>query len=680
MIDRVLGHYRIVSRLGEGGMGVVYRARDQVLERDVALKFLSGTLDGQARQSLLREARAASALSHPNICTVHEVGEAEGEFYIVMELVEGTPLNISAAGRGLPYQAVMRYGLQIAGALGHAHSRNVVHRDLKSANVLVTRDGLLKVLDFGLARRLPPQTGDQATRTMDTLEPAGPSGGTLCYMAPEILRGEPGDQRSDLWALGVVLYEALTGEPPFHGRTAFELSAAILHQPPPPLHNRIPPGLAAIVQRCLAKEPAQRYQRAGEVQAALEAVLSASATPEPPRGGRTLVHRGTRHLEVRKGDVLLLVGTMKGAFLLRSSARRGRWDVAGPYFHGQATYALAWDSREGRHRLWASTFSMLWGAFLRSSDDYGRTWTDPVDAPIRFPADTGETLRNIWQICVGRANEPDVLYCGVEPAALYESRDGGETWSMARGLFDHPHRPRWAPGMGGLCLHTILPDPDNPDRMHVAISAGGVYATEDGGRTWQARNRGIRVVYMPDRYPEFGQCVHKIAMHPSRPDRLFLQNHWGLYRSDDRGESWHDIAHGVPSDFGYAMVVHPRNPDCVYIVPVESDEFRCSPEGRLRVYRTRNAGESWEPLTRGLPQKNAYETVLRDALTVDSLDPAGIYFGTRSGQLFGSNDEGKTWTQITTGLPPVVCVKSAVVGAGPSARSPRPKVPARRKR
>lgn len=198
--------------------------------------------------------------------------------------------------------------------------------------------------------------------------------------------------------------------------------------------------------------------------------------------------------------------------------------------------------------------------------------------------------------------------------------------------------------------------------MHVGISAGGVYTTEDGGSTWQARNRGIRVVFMPEKYPEFGQCVHKIAMHPARPERLFLQNHWGLYRSDDAGVTWLDIANGVPSDFGFAVVMHPRDPNCVYVVPVESDEFRCTPEGRLRVFRTRNAGASWEPLSRGLPQKGAYETILRDAMATDSLDPAGIYFGTRSGNLYGSTDEGKTWDKILEGLPSIVCVRAALIG------------------
>lgn len=430
--------------------------------------------------------------------------------------------------------------------------------------------------------------------------------------------------------------------------------------------------MQSIIQRCLIKEPAQRYQQAGEVQAALEAVQSSSMTGPAPGedvGTRTTVFHGIRHIVVKSGDVFLLVGTMKGAFLLRSTAARSRWDVGGPYFHGQAVYALAYDGRAGRHRLWASTHN-FWATLLRSSEDFGKTWTNPLEASIKFPADSGLTLKNIWQICLGGPEEPNVLYCGVEPAALYESRDAGETWSLVRGLFDHPHRHRWMPGNGGLSLHTIVPDPSRKGRLYVGISAGGVYATDDGGATWRASNRGIRVMFLPDKYPEFGQCVHKFAMHPARPERLFLQNHWGLYRSDDHAATWHDMANGVPSDFGFAMATHPRDPDCVYIVPEESDEFRCAPDGRLRVYRTRNAGASWEPLARGLPQKGAYETVLRDALTTDSLDPAGVYFGTRSGSVYGSVDEGKNWKKILEGLPAVVCVKSAVIGEPRIARKP----------
>jgi len=359
---------------------------------------------------------------------------------------------------------------------------------------------------------------------------------------------------------------------------------------------------------------------------------------------------------------LLLVGTMKGAFLLRSNPARSRWEVGGPHFPGSSVYALAYDGRAGRRRLWAGTGSMHWGAVLRSSDDFGKTWTQPEQANVRFPAETGVSLKQIWQIRPGRAEEPDAVYCGVEPAALFESRDGGESWSLNRGLFDHPHRPQWQPGGGGLCLHTIVPDATNRTRMMVAISTGGVYRTDDGGRTWQVKNRGVRAEFMPDKYPEFGQCVHKVAHHPSRPEQFFLQNHWGLYRSDDAGDSWHDIAKNVPSDFGFPMVVHPHDPDTVYIIPLESDEFRCVPEGKLRVYRTRNAGGSWEPLTRGLPQRDALETVLRDSMGTDSLDPAGVYFGTRSGKLYGSRDGGGSWTAILQGLPPIVCVKAAVSG------------------
>ena len=224
------------------------------------------------------------------------------------------------------------------------------------------------------------------------------------------------------------------------------------------------------------------------------------------------------------------------------------------------------------------------------------------------------------------------------------------------------------PGAGGLCLHTILADPKDAQKMRIAISAAGMYATDDGGATWRASNHGVRAEFLPDKYPEFGQCVHKVVQAKQKPKRMYLQNHWGLYRSDDAGETWKDVANGVPSDFGFCMAVHPDDPDCVWIVPMESDMFRCSPEGKLRVYRTRNAGKKWEPLAKGLPQKDAYETVLRDALAVDPLDPVGVYFGTRSGKLFGSANEGKSWSALAEGLPPVVCVKTARVSPPPRKR------------
>ena len=236
-------------------------------------------------------------------------------------------------------------------------------------------------------------------------------------------------------------------------------------------------------------------------------------------------------------------------------------------------------------------------------------------------------------------------------------------------------------GNGGLALHTVLLDPSHNERMYIAISSGGVYRTDDGGKSWTPQNNGVRATFMPNHYPEFGQCVHKISMHPARPERLFLQNHWGVYRSDDYAGNWTDIANGLPSDFGFAILVHPARPDWVYVVPVESDGFRCACDGRLRVYRTRNAGASWEPLTRGLPQKGAYETVVRDALVSDALDPVGLYFGTRSGQLFSSLDEGRSWAKVVEGFPSIVCIRSAVVGE--TSRQPlqaRPIAPTARSR
>jgi photosystem II stability/assembly factor-like uncharacterized protein len=376
-------------------------------------------------------------------------------------------------------------------------------------------------------------------------------------------------------------------------------------------------------------------------------------------------------IPVRDDDIVLLVGTMKGLFLFRSNAARRRWDVGGPFFPGRSVYGVAYDGREGRHRIWAAPASMHWGAELCSSDDFGKRWDQPESPRIRFPEPAGASLANIWQIAPGPPQEPDTLYCGVEPAALFESRDAGKTWTFNEGLWNHPHRSKWVPGGGGLCLHTILADPAGRGRMTVAVSAAGVYRSEDGGRTWASRNSGVRAEFLPDKYPEFGQCVHKIVQHSDRPDRLFLQNHWGLYRSDDGGDSWKDIARGVPSDFGFCMAMHPRSPDTVFILPIESDEFRCVPEGKLRVYRTSDAGKSWKPLARGLPQKDAFETVLRDAMSTDSLDPAGIYFGTRSGKLFGSRDEGRSWQLVRDGLPPVVAVRAAIVRTKARSRRPR---------
>src|ERR1043165_1412633 len=369
----------------------------------------------------------------------------------------------------------------------------------------------------------------------------------------------------------------------------------------------------------------------------------------------------TRHVSPRDGDQLLLVGTMKGAFIFRASKSRKKWERGGPYFPGSAVYAMAYDGRAGRHRIWAGPQSMHWGALLRSSDDFGKSWTNPEAANVKFPESAGGALERVWQIAPGRDSEPDTLYCGVEPAAVFASTDGGDTWRLNEGLWNHPQRAKWMPGGGGLCLHTILLHPKDPKSMRIAISTAGMYVTDDGGKTWRPSNKGVGAEFLPDKYPEFGQCVHKVVQSKKKPQRMYLQNHWGLYRSNDGGASWKDIANRVPSDFGFAMAIHPKDADMAWIVPLESDGFRCTPEGKLRVYRTRDGGKSWEPMAKGLPQSDAYETVLRDARAADTHSTAGVYFGTRSGKVFASANEGKSWTAVADGLPPVVCVKTARV-------------------
>lgn len=372
--------------------------------------------------------------------------------------------------------------------------------------------------------------------------------------------------------------------------------------------------------------------------------------PESPNG----LHPG-------QGDTVLMVGTTKGAFLYRADAERDAWEVDGPHFPGQEVYACALDQRGGSAAMWMAPGSPFFGTTLRRSDDFGASWSGQHERPVKFPEGGDISLERIWQIRPGRESEPERLYLGVEPTCLFESGDGGQSWSPVEGFLTHEHRPKWTPGNGGLCMHTILPHPHDPGRMLVAFSTGGVYGTDDGGETWWPRNVGVRAEFLPDKHPEFGQCVHKVVHHPDRPERLFLQNHWGLYRSDDWAETWTDVANGVPSDFGFGMAMHPTDPDTVYIVPLESDGFRCTPEAKLRVYRTRDAGASWHPLTEGLPQEDAYETVLRDALDTDSAEPAGVYFGTRSGKVYASRDDGDSWGLVAEGLPPVVCVKAAVV-------------------
>src|SRR5215471_15728398 len=325
MIGEKLGHYRLTDKIGEGGMGVVYRARDEELNRDVAVKVLPASmLEHLGKDHLLKEAQIASALNHPNICTVYQIGRVDDGCYLVMELIEGQLLNEIARTTKLTTETVTRYGVQIADALAHAHERQIVHRDLKSANVVITHDGRVKVLDFGLARRLEKATVDAITRSLRPVESERSIVGTLPYMAPEVLTGEIGSYQSDIWALGVLLYEAVTGHWPFAGNTPYGLSAAILHELPRPLASNVPPGLSAVIMRCLAKDLKDRFQRASEVRSALETIQSAAIVSEPrreePAGPRMLVLRGIQHLDVRNGDVLLLLGTTKGAFLVKSKS------------------------------------------------------------------------------------------------------------------------------------------------------------------------------------------------------------------------------------------------------------------------------------------------------------------------------------------------------------------------
>lgn len=361
-------------------------------------------------------------------------------------------------------------------------------------------------------------------------------------------------------------------------------------------------------------------------------------------------------------DTMVLVGTTKGLFTLRSDEGRGSFELSGPAFAGEEVYSTCLDARSGSTRMFVGTVSNHWGPVLRRSDDLGVTWTEDETAALRFPEGADTALARIWQLAPGPADEPDVLYAGVEPAALFRSDDGGRTFSLVRGLWDHPHRPQWQPGGGGLCLHTVLVHPDDPRRMLIAISAAGVYLSDDGGASWRAGNRGIVVGFVPDGEDlEFGQCVHKVARDAGDHERLYLQHHGGIYRSDDGGAGWTPMTGIAGMDFGFPVVAHPTRPDTAYLLPLESDGYRATPDGRCTVWRTTDAGATWEPLTTGLPQADAHLTVLRDGFTTDGCDPAGLYFGTRSGEVYASADDGATWNVLAQHLPPVLSVRAAPV-------------------
>jgi photosystem II stability/assembly factor-like uncharacterized protein len=358
-------------------------------------------------------------------------------------------------------------------------------------------------------------------------------------------------------------------------------------------------------------------------------------------------------------DVLVAIGTRKGLFLASSGG--DGWEVTGPHHAMTDVYAVAIDTRGPAPRLLAGVTSEHWGPGVAVSDDLGATWQEPEHAPVAFPADTGAALTRVWQLAPGPKDQPEVVYAGVEPSALFRSTDGGRTFELVRGLWDHPHRETWQPGFGGQAVHTVIPHPSDPERVTVAMSAGGVYRTEDGGASFAPSNAGIKAYFLPDPDPEYGQCVHKLAQHPDRPDRFYAQNHHGVYRSDDAGTTWKSIADGLPCDFGFPIVVHPHDPDTVYTFPIVADGHRFPPEGRCRVYRSRDAGETWQALSDGLPDTPYWTTVLRDAMCADDADQAGVYFGSRSGDVYGSRDGGDTWTLIARDLPDVLSVRAAVV-------------------
>jgi len=387
--------------------------------------------------------------------------------------------------------------------------------------------------------------------------------------------------------------------------------------------------------------------------------------------------------------VRVLVGTHKGAFVLTSDGKREKWDVSGPHFAGWELYHLK-GSPVDPNRIYASQTSGWFGQIIQRSDDGGRTWIQPGTPPgeqnpqqgpqkgesNKFvyntsPEKGGKPLtthqwydgtqhpwefKRVWHI-EPSLTDADTVYAGVEDAAIFKSTNGGKSWEEMPGLRGHGTGPKWQPGAGGMCLHSIVLDPGNPKRMYIAISAAGAFRTDDGGKSWKPINKGLKSPYIPDPNAEIGHCVHHIAAHPSRPNVLFMQKHWDVMRSDDAGDSWHEVSGNLPTDFGFVIDVHAHEPETIYVVPIKSDGEHFPPEGKLRVYRSRTGGNEWEPLTKGLPQSDCYVNVLRDAMAVDSLDKCGIYFGTTGGQVYASNDAGDNWAPIVQNLPAVFSVE-----------------------
>jgi photosystem II stability/assembly factor-like uncharacterized protein len=364
--------------------------------------------------------------------------------------------------------------------------------------------------------------------------------------------------------------------------------------------------------------------------------------------------------------VRLLVGTRKGAFVLTSDGMRQRWNVSGPHFGGWEIYHVAGSPVEPA-RLYASQSSGWFGQLIQRSDDGGASW-QPVGNEFTYDGVPGThqwydgtphpwEFARVWHL-EPSLTDPDTVYAGAEDAALFRTVDGGHTWQELPGLRDHDSGSSWQPGAGGMCLHTIVQHPTDAGRIFVAISAAGVFRTDDTGKTWRPANRGLRSAQIPDPTAEVGHCVHRLAMHPSRPNVLFMQKHWDVMRTDDAGESWQEISGDLPTDFGFVIDVHAHEPDTIYVIPIANDSEHYPPEGKLRVYRSRAGGHQWEALTSGLPQRDCYVNVLRDAMAVDFLDPCGVYFGTTGGQVYASADAGNNWAPIVHDLPAVLSVEA----------------------
>ena len=390
--------------------------------------------------------------------------------------------------------------------------------------------------------------------------------------------------------------------------------------------------------------------------------------------------------------VRVLVGTKKGAFVLTSDGKRDKWKVEGPHFAGWEIYHLK-ASPVDPNRIYASQTSGWFGQIMQRSDDGGKTWHAPGSKPEELVGEMGMpkgesnkfvynddpkkggkpltthqfydgtqkpwVFKRVWHI-EPSLNDPDTAYAGVEDAAIFKTTDGGKTWNELAGLRGHGTGPQWSPGAGGLGLHTILIDPKNPKRIYIAISAAGCFRTDDGGNSWKPINQGLKSEYIPDPTAEVGHCVHRIALHPSKPDTLFMQKHWDVMRSDNAGDTWTEVSGNLPTDFGFPIDVHAHQPETIYVVPITSDSLHYPPEGKLRVYRSKTGGnddKGWEPLTKGLPQQDCYVNVLRDAMCVDTLDPCGVYFGTSGGQVYASSNGGDSWSPIVRDLPGVLSVE-----------------------